>query len=322
MSVPENVEVGTLRASPGECVRGYLVVGLVDQDVRVPVTILNGRRPGPRMVVTAGIHGAEYPPIEAARRLVNDLEPGSLSGSLVVAHMANPVAFQKRSVFSSGLEEKNLARCFPGTPEGSPTECLADALFRNIISQADLFIDLHGGDMIEALAPFAAVVDTPRDPHQVQVAERMARAFGIRFLNRSKTAGSAYFSAAHTGIPSLLAEAGRQGLLTEKDVQIHLRGLRNVLREFGMIPGQLEPGEESTRLNKAVYVRVGASGLSYLHVSVGEFVKEGQRLATITDPFGEPLEEIQAPVHGYVLYLISTLAINQGELLMAIGVPE
>lgn len=322
MTASETVGVGTLLAGPGECVQGYLAVDLSEQDVRVPVTVLNGHRPGPRMAVTAGIHGAEYPPIEATRRLMSDLEPGRLTGSVVVAHIANPVAFQKRSVFSSGLEEKNLARCFPGTPKGSPTERLADALFRNIISPADLFIDLHGGDMIEALAPFSAIVDTPQDPHQVQVAERMARAFGIRFLNRSKTTGSAYYTAAKAGIPSLLAEAGGQGLLTEKEVGIHLRGLRNVLTEFGMIPGQLEPGEGLTRLKEASYVRGATSGLSCLHVSVGEFVKEGQKLGTITDPFGGLLEEILAPVQGYVLYLISTLAINKGELFMAIGVPE
>lgn len=316
------VEIGPIRAASGERAHGYLRIDLPGEAVDVPITIVNGRRAGPRLVVTAGIHGSEYPPMEAALRFARSLDPAEFAGCVVIAHMANPVAFRKRSVFLSGLEEKNLARCFPGSADGSATERLAHALFHDLISPADLFIDLHCGDMIEELIPFSAIVDTPDDPGQVQTAERMARAFGLGFLNWSKTVGSSYFSAASSGIPAMLAEAGGHGMVTESDVQTHLRGLTNVLREFGMVPGKVGTPREMVRLKGTCYVRGGVSGLSHPHVSVGDMVKEGQRLATITDPFGETLQEVMSPSRGYVLYLLSTLAINQDELLLAIGEPD
>lgn len=322
MNMNDAVEVGAIRAAPGEKMQGYFVIDLPEKNVEVPVTVVNGQERGPRLVVTAGIHGSEYPPIEAAHRFASSLDPEDMKGSVVVVHIANPFAFRRRSIFFSDLEERNLARCFPGSPSGSLTERLACQLFDNLIRPADLFIDLHGGDMIEELIPFTAVVDTPGHPGQVVAAERLAQAFNLGFLNRSRTVGSTYFAAASIGIPAILAEAGGHGLVTESDVKILLRGLNNVLRELGMVPGEVETAGKPVRLKGTSYVRAAVSGLSHLHVSVGEAVSEGQRVATITDPFGESLHEALSPSTGYVLYLTSTLAINGEELLLAIGVTE
>jgi len=272
--------------------------------------------------VTAGIHGTEYPGIEAARRFGLELDPGNLSGQVVIVHIANPTAFYRRSIYVSGFEDQNLNRMFPGKEEGTSTERLAYALFHQVIRRADLYVDLHGGDMIEALAPFVAYVDTPTHPRQTESARRLALAYGIKYVCKGTTPGSAYVTAGNSGIPTLLAEAGGQGILSEQDVQVHLHGLRNILYAFKMVTGIAVNQITPVFIRDSVSLRSEVRGLYYPTVRLDEQVTHGQRLGHITDSFGESAKDVVSPVTGYVKWVVTSLAINPGDPLMSIAVPE
>src|SRR5947209_9490344 len=137
--------VAGLTARSGERVTGVAKVQLGDWVVEVPIILVQGVDDGPRVAVTAGIHGAEYVGIEAARRVGMSVDPHELGGTLVVVPVANTSAFFTRSIYTSGLTGENLNRLFPGDPSGSPAQMLADWLFPHFIRPSEYCIDIHGG---------------------------------------------------------------------------------------------------------------------------------------------------------------------------------
>ena len=120
----------------------------------LPFTVIEGPTPGPVLLVTAGVHGSEFCSIEAALRLAR-LTPEELRGTLVVLPLLNPGGFRARSVYVMPEDGKNLNRMFPGRPDGSLSEQLAHWLVTAVYPQVDAYLDLHGGDLDESLAPFS-----------------------------------------------------------------------------------------------------------------------------------------------------------------------
>ena len=230
------LSVGTLSAPRGEKrygVNEFLVEG---QPYRLPMWLINGAGEGPTLVVTGGIHAAEYASIAAALELGRSLDPGNLAGRVIVVPVVNMPAFVARSIYVCPLDGKNPNRVFPGNPQGSATEQIADWVFRNVISQATHYVDLHGGDLIEALVPFT-IFFRSGNKRVDEASLEMARVFGIHFLVCSETPGSTFCAASVAGIPSILAESGGQGIWTTEDVRHHTDGLNRLMRHLKMTPG-------------------------------------------------------------------------------------
>ena len=87
----------------------------------IPISVFNGIKDGPILGITAGVHGYEYPPIMAAQKLIGRIDPGELSGVIILVQIANLEGFRKRSPYLNPLDGKNLNRVFPGKKEGSIT---------------------------------------------------------------------------------------------------------------------------------------------------------------------------------------------------------
>ena len=318
----KTLSLAHLSVDPGHSTHGFVAVEIKGHRVEMPVFLINGMAPGPRLVVTAGIHGGEYPCVEAAIRLGRSIDAARLSGQLMVVPSANPLAFKARSIYITPPDGLNLNRQFPGDPEGSFTQVWADWLFRNVITAGDMYIDMHGGDMIEALVPFVAITLTGNQAVNA-TAERMARAYGIRAFLAKEGAGpiggTTTGSAAEAHVPALLTEAGGQGVWHESEVDILQDGVRRVMADFDMYEGIESPGEKAERLGGWDWLRADVDGLFYPSVSIGEEVDEGQFVGEIRDIFGETLRTYTAPVGGEVLFLVTSLAMNEGDPLMSIA---
>jgi predicted deacylase len=133
---------------------------------------VHGARPGPVLALIAGTHGYEYPAITALQRLRGRVSPDTLTGSLILVHIANPPSFYGRTVYTSPADGKNLNRVYPGRADGSLSERIADAITRQVIEQA-IPGDLHGGDGLKRCARTC----TCRSP-----ATRIGRGFAWRSL--------------------------------------------------------------------------------------------------------------------------------------------
>lgn len=295
---------------PGSVTRGYVTPEL-DVPLELPFTVVQGVRPGPKLLVTAGIHGAEYASIAAAVRAAQT-EPQTLAGTLTVLPIVNQPAYRTRSIYINPVDGKNLNRVFPGDAGGSFAEQLAFWLTESAIKRADAYIDLHGGDLNESLTPFTIFIEGDERSRQ------LAEVFGLELLVSSGPGGTTTAAGYKNGAPSILAEAGGNGLWSEADVAALSGGIRRVMQHLGMLEGQPEP-KPTRELTQFAWLRSEHEGLWYPKVDAGEAVQAGQDLGCVRDPFSNPLQPVTAPLAGTVLFVVSSLAINPGDPLYGIG---
>jgi predicted deacylase len=309
---------GTAAAAPGQKARG--VVDVPGTGLRMPITLVCGAAPGPTVLVTAGVHGGEYPGIEAAIRFARELDPGRVSGRVAVVHICGISAFHARLQYLTPEDGKNPNRVYPGRATGTVSERLAHTIMETFVARADAWIDLHGGDLHEALWPFT-IHSAGGPPDAASRARAMADAFGIPHIIASDSiTGGTYGAAAARGVPAILAEAGGVGQLDEESVAVHLRGLRNVLRLVGALPGAPEPVAPTVRLSRFDWLRAEHTGCWYPAVRAGERVVAGQSVGVVRDYWGETLAEPRVPADGTVLFVVTSLAITPTDPLVGIGV--
>lgn len=291
-----------------------------------PVITITGEKPGPTLLISAGVHGGEYPAIEAVIRLARELEPARLAGTVVLMPVLNLPAFWGRSMFVCPVDNVNPNRVFPGDPEGSYSEQMTHALVHEFIRHADAYLDFHGGDIPEALVPFSICRGGQTDVDRRSL--ELAISFGLPYVLavdrpiQPAKGSSSYVAAAEIGVPAVLAEAGGVGQLQPEAVQELVDGAHRVLRHLGMaeIPA---PAVSSPRvLTSFDWVYAGNAGMFYPRVAAGDLVSAGTEVGTVGSLFGDTLESVTAPVTGRVLFLTINPAVKAGGLLMGIGVAE
>src|SRR5215472_367105 len=224
-----------------------------------PVISVVGAKPGPVLFVNAGVHGGEYPAVEAVIRLSKAVDPKNVSGTVILMPVLNLPAFRMRTPFVCPIDNVNPNRVFPGDPSGSYSEQMTHALINEFVVHADAYVDLHGGDIPEALVPFVicrsetGLVDSKARDVAAR-SKQMALAFGLPYvLTVSKPVQpakglSSYAAAAEKGVPAILAEAGEVGQMQEDAVELLADGVVNVMRHLGMIEAEAESAPAKSQI--------------------------------------------------------------------------
>jgi predicted deacylase len=308
---------------PGTVRRGNLRFSHPDlMEWTWPYTVVRGTEDGPHVALISGVHPAEYPAIESNIRFTRNLDPSRLRGTVVSLPLIDVPAFLPRSPFVCPVDGKNPNRFFPGNPDGTFSEVMDDAIFQTVIDPADILIDLHGGDMVEALIPFSIYsVSGNEDVDARSIA--LGKAFGLPYLVASRPqpggiGGTTAHAAAAAGIPSIIAEAGSSGLLTEPETQMMVDGIGNALRSLGMLDGEVQPSEP-VEIDQFTWLRSPVEGMWYPSVEVGAQVREGQNIGRIGNLYGDTLAEISAPHAGVILFITSAPAMPHDGLIIAVG---
>ena len=290
---------------------------------QVPVVELTGAGDGPRLTVLAGVHGCEYAPMAAVRRWTRALAERDLRGSVRAVPVLNLPAFRARTPFVVPGDGKNLNRCFPGDPAGTVAQRLAHDAFTQLIVGSDALIDVHAGDMVEALEPFA-LYDAGASEAR---ARELAEAYGLGYVIRQEpgpdrvVGGTTSAAAADIGIPAIIAESGQCGLVEPASVERHVRGLDRVLALLGMA-GDPAPGPPPapTYLRRFLWLYATSAGWWEPAVRTGEQVAEGQLLGTVSTLDGaEVLQEVTAPSPGVPMFITSSPAVAADGLLLGLG---
>jgi uncharacterized protein len=284
-----------------------------------PAFEARGSSNGPHVALIGGIHGCEYSSIAAVTRFMSELDTSELAGSITAVPVVSMESFRQRSPFVVPADGKNLNRSFPGSHDGTYTDVLARSIFEQIIEPADVLLDLHGGDMVEALEPFAIY---EASPHEEQT-HGIALAFGLPYVVRqepdeSGLGGMTSSAAAHAGIPAVIAEAGGCGQLEESAVSLLADGVRNVLRHLDMLPGEPSP-PRSRVVGKFIWLRASQEAWWQPTVAAGDEVAEGQLIGSLRTLYGDVLEELHAPAEGVVLFLTTSPAVSVDGPLLGLG---
>jgi len=281
----------------------------------IPYGIVEGAEPGPCLLITAGVHGSEFCSVEAALWMLKT-RPEDLKGTLVVLPVLNVQGFQKRSIYVMPEDGKNLNRVFPGKPDGTASEQLAHWLVTSVYPQADAYLDLHGGDLDEALAPFSLF------PNGSEESKTLAAVFGLPVAVAAGGEGYTINAAHRVGVPSVLAEVSGNGLWDEGLVRQMTDGIARVMHHLGMIAGPApQPPQDEPRFVTMWVPSAPCDGLWYAAKEVGEEVEAGGVLGEIRDVFGAVLATIRSEKSGSILYRLTSLSVNKGEALLGVGTP-
>jgi hypothetical protein len=285
-----------------------------------PAFEARGAQDGPHVALIAGVHGCEYSSIAAVIRFMTELDTEELAGSITAVPIVSMQSFEQRSPFVVPEDGKNLNRCFPGSYEGTYTDALARSIFDELIAPADVLIDLHGGDLVEALEPFAIYDASPVEERARALAVALGLPYVVRESDDGGLAGMTCTAAAQIGVPAVIAEAGGAGQLDPDAVELLVEGVRNALRSLEMLPGVPRPPSTDMRFVGAFdWLRCKDAGFWEATVAVGDEVAEGQHLGGVTTLHGDVLEEIHAPRTGVVLFLTTSAAVARDGLLLGLG---
>lgn len=278
-----------------------------------------GKHPGLHLLIIGGVHGDEFEPMAAIRRLMSAVSADTLHGRLTLVPVVNESAFRLgQRVGDDGLD---LARTCPGRPDGSVTERVAHEL-SELIRSADLLIDLHTGGTRLTVLPLSGYMLHP-DQEILSKQRRMSRAFGLPLIwgTDHRFEGRSLSVARDAKVPAIYAEYEGGGRLNHEGTIAYMQGCLNVMAEFRLLPDLTimlrEPDliVEDTRQGSGQMQTnhpTPCEGFFEPKVKLGDRVQEGDELGTVVDPLGSRAEVIRARYPGMVIVLHTFARIEAG----------
>jgi len=328
------IKIGDVEAMPGSKSHGFIKAGeLPAADVRVPIYIINGIKPGPTLCVLAGVHSDEWQGMEAAVRIYNFVDAKKLAGSVISCPYQNLPGFQgnanigdhgvgRPNLGSNPLDGTNMSSAYPGKEDGTISQRMAHVIFNQLVMKADYVMDLHAGDTWEKIVPMSWYW-TVGNERVDRDSEAMAKCYPTDFimvssLGRREKMG--LLDCVRKGIPAVLSEAGSAGLLEESAVNFHFTGVLNVMKHFKMIQGSPEDIKPIQRIfGKLHDIKANFGGFYTCKVDAGQTVMKGDMVGEIKSIFGEPLQTLVSPVDGCVFYYNTWPPVKSGDLLIRIA---
>lgn len=264
---------------------------------RVPLCVIkNGE--GPTAILMAGNHGDEYEGPITLGEIIRDLDPGAISGRLIILPALNlPAVVAGRR--TSPVDGLNLNRTFPGDPIGSITQQITAYVSDFIYPLGNAMLDLHSGGSSLDILPSAIVEPAPTAEHRRRNIEAV-RAFDAPLTVVIDNLGDPRTSTAtsvRAGLTTVGTEMAGRGTVSPLALDICRRGVRNVLAHLGI----LEPGPENEPRHRDQpllripgpegYVFADSDGVFESEHQLGTMVRAGQvagRVHHLRQPWRTP----------------------------------
>jgi predicted deacylase len=298
----------------------------MSESIQLQKTVVDGTESGPHLVITGGVHGDEFEPMAALRKLSAHFDGDArngLRGRLTVAPVVNEAAYLRGA--RTAEDELDLARVCPGDPEGSITERTAHAL-AELIRSADYYMDLHTGGTKASVWPMSGYYLHP-DPEILEKQRTMARAFNLPAIWGTRMMGGRSLSVScEAGIPGIYAEYHGSATCDAEGVDEYVQGCLNLMSHLNMIDRPAPP----SRVLHFVEDDRDDAGIMDLHnqspltgyfdsaVQLGDYVEKGSPLGTVCDVLGADVREVCSESSGYVLTLRTYPRIIAGDMLAVI----
>ncbi len=286
--------------------------------LNLPLLEIAGSEPGPTVGLSASIHGDEHTGVETIYRFVESFDASQLKGRLLLMPVANPLGFEAISR-NTPLDMTNLNRVFPGDRNGWLTEQMAFVMTEHFLNKCDYLLDFHNGGLLQTV-DYAYILND----------EEMSRSFGSPLLYRPDPnlqgtvyAGTSSSTVQPRGCKTMTIEMGGgivdQGPYVERGV----RGIYNVLRTIGAIPGAPAPRPKQTVLHEILIMRPTQGGMFVPEVTgMNVEVKKGQVMGRVVSPYTfETLEIFTCPFALGITVLLhqNVTKIQPGDYMFMIG---
>ncbi|WP_366185459.1 succinylglutamate desuccinylase/aspartoacylase family protein [Flavobacterium ovatum] len=277
--------------------------------LKIPVIIQRSKIDGPTVLFSAGIHGDEINGIEIVRQIITQKINKPKRGTIICIPIINMFGYINMSrQFPDG---RDLNRVFPGSKKGSLASRFAHHILTEIIPHVDYAVDFHAGGASRFNAPQIRLVPDNEELKQ------LADIFNAPFTLFSKNISGTFRNACQKSqVKMLLFEGGKSLDINDDVAQSGIEGVKRFLSFLEMLdPKQnIELKEtESIYIKKSVWLRANCSGMLHDHNKIGQFVKKGDLLATITDPFGKFEQKVKAPNDGYIINANHSPIVYQGD---------
>lgn len=302
---------------PGESAKvSFNVAKLHTQNtINVPVIIERSTKPGPTILITAGIHGDEINGVEIVRQIIAKGINKPKKGTIICIPVINVFGFiHMDRQFPDG---RDLNRVFPGGKSGSLAGRVAHKLITEIVPHADLILDFHtGGSGRFNSAQIRIVKNDPR-------LEELAKIFGATFIYYSKNINKSFRSAcSKLGIPILLFEGGKSFNIDNTITNTGVNGTKRILRHLGVLSPKFKvsyPKKDPIKITGSKWIRATHSGMFKADIPINSEVKKGDVLGNITDPYGSFNHFVKAPNGGFIFNLNESPIIYQGDAIFHIS---
>ena len=315
---------------PAKGVKHQMTLNFTDSfnhQTTLPVVIIKGREPGKVFTILAGVHGAEVAPIIATQKLLQEIEPSKLKGTLIILPITNVGAFYGYTPYINPIDKRNINRAFPGREDGTVSEKIAHFISTKIIPISDVLLDAHSGDANEDLLPFVCYYENKSHPDKTQKAKELSEHSGFEnvisypyTLANDQPAKFAFKQACQAGKIALSFESGKLGYIQKKAVDRVFRGYQRILDKLDMYAYQDPLGDSPHQFLKSpIYIDAKVQGILYTDYKAGDKVMKGDRLGNITDLFGTVIQEVEAPVSGIILYMKGVPPTNIDDTLFSIS---
>jgi predicted deacylase len=305
------IRVGETEIQPGERRRLELPLARLFTGtwLSLPVEVINGVEPGPRLMLDAAIHGDEVNGVEIIRQILDRLDPKALRGIVVAVPVVNVFGFVQQNRYLP--DRRDLNRSFPGSASGSLAAQMAHLFTQEVVKRCDYGLDLHTGSLHRSNLP--QIRGNLKDGET----RAMAEAFGAPLMFHPKNIqGSLRATAPKLGMKLLVYETGEPLRIDAEGVRVGVEGSLRVMELLGMgnfsVPAAAPPFEAATTR----WVRARRSGMFHLEVELGERVKARQRLGFITDPLEGTTRPVRSPFDGIVIGFTNNPLIHLGDALL------
>jgi predicted deacylase len=281
----------------------------------LPVYVINGRRAGPTLFVSAAIHGDEIIGVEIVRRLLQLPRLNRIRGRLIAVPIVNAYGFISHSRYLP--DRRDLNRSFPGSATGSLAAQLAHIFMTEVVKKSDFGIDLHSAAVHRVNLPQIRVTAKPLNPRTLELAE----IFGAPIVIRSPLRpGSLRAIAQGAGVDMLLFEAGEGLRFDEIAIRAGVAGILRVMKALGMVATSPAPARVRPLVSDSTFwLRAPEGGILRAFKAVGASVDKDEVIAVVSDPFGEKEFPVTSHEPGLVVGRANLPIVNMGDALFHIA---
>lgn len=319
--VPDNVRSNLVilngEVEPGTMARLSWRAGVSFDGVETPtpVFVLHGKREGATVCLTAAVHGDEVNGIEIVRRVVHQIDPNKLFGTVIAVPIVNIAGFQRNSRYLP--DRRDLNRYFPGRPTGSLASRVAYSFFNNVIKQCSILVDIHTASFYRTNLPQIRADMT--NERVAALTESFDKMVVVHNTGGKSTLRGA---AVRFGIPTVTLELGGPSSVQEEDINAGVEAIMIMLDAQGVYKKAFTFGEPSPVYIKSHWVRVGKGGLLFSKVLLGDLVTRGQLLGKVADPITNEEIEVRSPYTGRVIGMAVNQVVMEGYAAYHIGIRD